>query len=105
MSEKEKEILDFINILKDVHPVMVEIFTNGGCYEFFRLLKIHYEEAEPWYDWASGHAYVKIDNRYYDINGVHDTVPEITSPLSDEPNVLNKAHTWKDSIRLTTNIK
>lgn len=47
---------------------MVGIFTKGGCFNFFLILRAVYPEAEAWYD--RDHVVTKIDNKFYDINGV-----------------------------------
>lgn len=55
-----------------------KIYTHGGCYQFFKILKTVFPDAEPylcggfngalekeWFD----HVVIKIDGLYYDILG------------------------------------
>ncbi len=61
------EILNFIEQIRESHPNSVVIFTQGGCYDFYKILKEEYPEAEPYYD--SDHVITKIGENYYDITG------------------------------------
>ncbi len=67
---------------------MVNIFTKGGCYQFFVILKIFEPRAEPYKvdyakryknkdqgninDFPPTHIVAKIDNNFYDINGLFE---------------------------------
>jgi hypothetical protein len=56
------------------------IYTNGSCYEFFKILRNLYPEAELWYDYVEGHVYTKIDKFWYDIRGIHYKVSDNCVP-------------------------
>jgi len=49
------------------------IFTNGGCYRLYKILKTAFPEAIPCYfgyeDTLIEHVVTKIKGRYYDITG------------------------------------
>jgi len=64
------QLLEIIKILKHSHVTIKKIFSDGACYEFYRFLKLLYPNAEAWYD--GNHVYTKIDDTFYDINGVTD---------------------------------
>lgn len=66
-------------------------FTNGGCFQLYRILKNIYPDAEAWY--LQGHVYTKIGEAYYDINGSRETL-EGGVNLQDEPMLFAKAHEW-----------
>jgi len=64
---KHREILNFISILRQAHPEMERIFSNGACFYLYLLLKKAYPEAVAYYD--NNHVITKIGNKYYDITG------------------------------------
>ena len=43
------------------------IYTDGACFELYRILKTIFPHAEAYYD--GSHVYTKIGNKFYDING------------------------------------
>ena len=57
-----------IEAFRSVVPIdSLSYYTNGGCYDFYRLLKAIYPQAEAWSD--CNHVITKIDTNYYDITG------------------------------------
>lgn len=64
---KHQRILNFISLVRDSHPEMVNIFTLGSCLNFFCILHAVYPEAQPYFN--IDHIITKIDGRYYDITG------------------------------------
>lgn len=68
---KHRQILNFIEIIRDSFPQATEVYTSGSCFQFYRILKRVYSEAEAYYNIS--HVITKIGRYYYDINGVvHD---------------------------------
>lgn len=65
---KKLKILNLITLIREAHPAMVDIFTKGSCMNFFYILHGVFPEAQPWYD--GSHIITKIDNQFYDINGI-----------------------------------
>lgn len=63
-----KQILSFLQELKNSHPEMAAIFTQGSCMNLFCILRVLHPSAECYYN--SDHVITKIDGQYYDINGV-----------------------------------
>lgn len=66
---KEREILNIIEAIRDSHPLMVKIFTEGSCLEFHNILRKIFPEAKPVYLDIEGHVVTEIDGKYYDITG------------------------------------
>jgi hypothetical protein len=60
-------ILNTIYLIRNSHPEMVNIFTNGGCMNFFLILRSIYPQATPWYD--NNHVITEIDGKFFDIKG------------------------------------
>lgn len=82
-------------ILAAAHPDMTFIFTSGSCWEFFRLIRVMVEEAEPWYDPIEGHVYAKVGELFFDVRGAHERrnlAPQL-HPMDLELQV--KASEWK----------
>lgn len=67
-------------------------FTNGGCFQLYRILKQLYPNAEAWY--SHGHVYTKINEGFYDINGCLERLPESAIKLEGEFMLYAKAHEW-----------
>ena len=64
--------IDFINTLRESDTYIQMIYTNGGCYQFYKVLKLLYPEAEA-YKIKGPHVVTKIDGKYYDITGELNT--------------------------------
>lgn len=67
-------------------------FTNGGCFQLYRVLKHIYPKAVAWY--VHGHVYTEIEGMFYDINGVIEKLPDGAIPLESEYLLFAKAHRW-----------
>ena len=65
---KHRRILNYISIVRNAHPSMVEIYTRGSCMNFFYQLRSIYPEAKAYYN--GSHVITKIGKYYYDITGV-----------------------------------
>lgn len=62
------KVIYFLSALRSAANIMVEIYTNGGCYRLHELLKILYPSATA-YSNRDAHVITKIEGRFYDING------------------------------------
>lgn len=65
---KHRRILNIIEAIRDSYEPLSKVYTEGGCYMFFKILKSIFPEAELWTD--QDHAITKIGKYFYDINGV-----------------------------------
>jgi hypothetical protein len=67
-AEKKKEVLLFIELIKESCPeIQTFIFTHGACYQFHLILKSKFPEAIPYYN--EDHVISKIGDSYFDITG------------------------------------
>ena len=73
------------------------MYTRGGCFEFYNILRSVFPDAEPFYDHHEGHVYTKIDGKFYDITGQRFHELDRLTPMSSEPNLIGKAHRWMPS--------
>ncbi|MFU8688421.1 hypothetical protein ACNA6I_01185 [Rossellomorea sp. FS2] len=63
---------EFISILRKSDDYIKTIYMNGGCYQFYKILKTLYPQATPLIDTDKGHIVTVIDNVQYDITGIVD---------------------------------
>lgn len=56
-----------ITQIRETTPNAVKIFTQGGCYRFYDILKVYNPSAECYYN--SDHFIAKIRGKFYDIRG------------------------------------
>jgi hypothetical protein len=67
-AEKKKEVLSFIELIRESCPeIQTFIFTHGACYQFHLILKSRFPEAIPYYN--ENHVISKIGDSYFDITG------------------------------------
>lgn len=89
-------VIALAQILQGAHPDMDKVFTQGACYQFYRVLKLVAPDAAPFYDPVDGHVYVKVGEFFYDINGEHhrNQLDERLHPLDRETVQRIKADDW-----------
>ena len=67
-TKQQAEIRDFIARIRGIAPcVMRHIFTRGGCYRFYQILKDRFPETEAYE--IRGHCVSRIAGRFWDITG------------------------------------
>lgn len=84
-----------INRLRESHPMMTRIFTNGSCYQLFLILKTVFPQAVCWYDPTAYHVYIEVDGRFYDIGGRVYQLPAAAEPFTEENWPMHAPHRWK----------
>lgn len=92
------DITILINLIKDIFPQQVDVEyvgKNGKCYQVALVLKHVYPKAEIHYSQIEGHVYTLIDGNYYDIDGIHFSVPPDTELLDHRRG--HKPHRWHHS--------
>lgn len=68
------------------------VYRNGGCFEFYKILRSVFKDAEPFYNWDEGHVYTRIDGKFYDVRGLRAHGGHNLKPL--DLAVLSRAHRW-----------
>jgi hypothetical protein len=86
----KEEILEFVTLLRRLHPDVEYAGQNGKCFIVSKLLRSKFG-GEIWYD-APGHITTKIEGVHYDITGEVSPDPS-AYPLTDEL-VLARAEEW-----------
>lgn len=90
-SDNHNSVLRLIQIIRESFPESVEVYTEGSCFQFYRILKEIYPQAEPWYD--SEHVITKIEGRFYDVTGEVEKGSHYL--LTTEPRIYNEAFNWR----------
>lgn len=80
--------------MKNSDYYILFIFTQGGCYQLFKILKTLDDRAMPYIDSNNkDHIITRIGGFFYDINGLANNEGYI--PLTNE--MANKAKMWSFS--------
>lgn len=71
MTEKEAQILNFIDSLRKTDIYIEQIFLYGGCYQFHLLLDKLYPGGEPYIsnNPIASHVVTKYEETLFDITG------------------------------------
>jgi len=86
-----------ITAIRNSFPGAVTVYTRGACFEFYKILKAAFPDAEPWYCELDGHVYTRLGDRYYDINGrayLRPSQEEQLIPMLHDRRVMRTAHRW-----------
>lgn len=59
----------FIDALRNSDGYIEYIYTEGGCYQFYLLLKLIYPKAIPYINIRKNHIITKIGEKMYNIRG------------------------------------
>lgn len=77
------DVIKFITLIRETaNNEMVRIFTCGGCYRFYLILKKVFPNAEPYMiidpnDNSIKHIVTKIEDKFYDVNGEYKNLNEL----------------------------
>ena len=71
--------IDIINVMRNSDSYIEDIYLNGGCYQFYKILKTIFPGAQPYINERKDHIATLIDNNLYDITGkVEGVFSELT---------------------------
>ena len=59
----------FIAAMRNADDYMEHIFMQGGCFQFYVILKTVFADAKPMMNKAENHVATRIGQHLYDING------------------------------------
>lgn len=73
-------IRQFLKTLQESDHYMQYIFTQGSCYQLYKILKLIYPTAEAYFNLSKQHVLIKYEGKFYDILGeyyinVQDLIP------------------------------
>lgn len=74
--EERKRIKALISSIRNSHPDMVKLYTEGQCFNFAQILRTQWPGGDFWYSWREGHMYYHYNGFWYDIRGEHLTQPK-----------------------------
>ncbi len=82
---RQRQILSQIEAIRNSRADNAHYFSNGGCWQFFEILRAFYPEAQPWTD--GDHVVTRIDGKLYDIGGT------VYEPMGRSE--IKTAHRWQ----------
>lgn len=82
----------FCHAIRESFPGAEIVYTRGGCWEFFKVLRAVWPDAEPYY--RDGHIFTRIGDGFYDVNGKRPLGGNGLSRMSKPE--LRGAHRWRD---------
>lgn len=94
-NRRKQEIIDFIALLRRLHPDVEYAGQNGKCFIVSKILRSKFG-GEIWYD-TPGHITTKIDGVHYDITG--EVSPHPSAYLLNDELMLQRAEHWDDDWR------
>jgi arginyl-tRNA synthetase len=72
LTKKMIDVLEFIDTLRQSDRYIESIYLQGGCYQFYKILKSLFPTASPYFNSKKDHVVTKIDDIYYDIRGIYE---------------------------------
>ena len=64
-------------------PRMIKYFTEGGCYELYKIIKQFFPDAVAYYDPIDGHVFTLVGDTYYDIRDSYGSLGDHIVPLDE----------------------
>lgn len=65
---------EFIDTLRNSFDGCDEVYLSGSCYHLFTILKLVFPRAECYFSISKSHVITKINNQFFDINGLVNDV-------------------------------
>lgn len=75
------QIEKFISTIRDSFVGSQQVYTEGSCYHFYKILKQVFPTAHPY--WDLNHVLTRIDGKFYDITG--EVTPITSVHALEEP--------------------
>lgn len=66
---QKNRVLAFLKALRESDFYIEYIYTCGGCYQLYKVLKVLWPSAKPYLSVQTTHIITKIGSYYFDING------------------------------------
>ena len=90
--KKRDEIVKFIGLIRNSFVGAEVVYSEGSCFQLYKIIAYVWPEAIPWHYASAGHVYTEIDGRYYDIKG------ELT-----DSEIINQLVTLEESLPIGAN--
>ena len=91
------DVLHLLAILRRSVPNAKIVYTNGECFQLFRMLRTAFPQhkPEPYYDYVHGHIVTKMRGQFYDITGVVEESEKVKFlPVAEDLRLYRNAYTW-----------
>lgn len=91
-------VIDIIKSIRESSGSSIAIYTYGGCYQFYEILKTIIPDAEAFYD--GNHVWTKINYKFYDILGERTSCDALLTPIIDQERIDSlSVNKWTDERR------
>ena len=94
----QPDILEFISTIGNSFGGSEIVYTQGSCYQFYKIRKQIYQSAEPYHN--DNHVITKIHEVYYDINGVY--VEDLSNYVPMTKDDEKDAESWIYNVQYST---
>lgn len=91
-----QKVLKFIRAVRHSFPDAAIIYTHGGCYGFYQILKAAFPTAKAYMTENVSHIVTKIDGKFYDIYGEYIR-PDGTAPQKVKPLTPKQHDVWESN--------
>ncbi len=82
----------FCRAIRQSFPGADIVYTRGGCWEFYKILRAVWPDAKPYY--CDGHIFTRIGEDYYDIFGRRTAGEQGLTAMGEAQ--VRGAHRWRD---------
>lgn len=97
---KASKIAEFLRTASN--DIVIDVFTQGGCYQYHKMLKVVFPNAKAWYDPIDAHVYTEIDGRFFDIRGEHKKGERWVLMDDHKPHFSERAEEWRYEFKKIT---
>ena len=97
------KMLRFISCIRNSHPDIERLYTQGQCFNFATILRTMFPGGEYWYSDIEGHMYYFYESAWYDIRGRHLLQPKGSFKYTFRNHNGDYAYRWgsRDKRRLS----
>lgn len=87
INKKQREVLDFIKVIRNSFPCAQIVYTFGACYGFHKILEQRFGGYAYFDDEQKNHIVTKIDDKFFDICGLVRVDEEEIQILTGEDHI------------------
>ena len=92
------QIEKFIENLRNTDLYIKEIYTKGGCFQFYVFLSKMFEGCTPFINSKKNHIITRYKSKFYDINGLVEDGSDFKKLKDEEIPLVARWSCWKNNI-------
>lgn len=66
----------FITLIRESFGSAEKVYTEGSCWQFYKIVSFVYPGCKPWYDEIAGHVFIEHQGLLWDIEGCHGPIED-----------------------------